>query len=281
MSETEKIKVYNMNDFYIGELILTSNNSEEENENLKILEQGAILLENKTICDKKEWSKKTKKIKLLTIFYYVNDNYLCLHNNKIYTQNEINIVNNLTSFIPKISFKIPQNLTITEGLTVFNFLFRQNVSLSTIYSDRKYKLKDLYLGTLVLPTEFISSNNPKEHQFLNQPLNCILSKSIKSRKTSSKSITNTTPNPLSLPLGRYIHTYYKCLFLKLPNNQGYYNINNFQIYNQENIYDSSKTDKPIGESYCEDLMPLTEILDKSQLGNNISIKKVLSKINNK
>ena len=42
MSAKEKIKVYNMNDFYIGELILTSNKSEEENENLKILEQGAI-----------------------------------------------------------------------------------------------------------------------------------------------------------------------------------------------------------------------------------------------
>jgi len=274
-------KKYDINNFYIGELTLISNNSTEENKNLKLLESGAILLENKNIYDDKEWSKKTKKLKVLTIFYYINDNYLCLHNNKIYTTNEINISNTLSSFLPKISFKIPNELTITSVITIFNNLFQPTISLNTIYNDQKYRLADLYLGTLVLPTEYIPLDNPKNHHQLNQTQNLILSKSTKSRKTLSKSITSSTPNPLALPLGRYIHTYYKCLFLKLPNNQGYYNINNFQVYNKEIKTNSSNQERPVGESYCEDLIPLTEILDKSQISNKVSIKKVLSKITNK
>jgi len=278
---TNKEKEYDINNFYIGELTLISNNSKEENTNLNLLETGAILLENKTIYDAKEWSKKPKQSKILTIFYYINDNYLCLHNNKTYQTNEIDLFNNLTSFLPQISFNIKNKLTIQEVLTIFNTLFQPSVPLNTIYNDKKYKLTDLYLGTLVLPTEFIPLDKQKKHQYLNQPLKYILDKSTKSRKTSSKSITSVTSNPLSLPLGRYIHTYYKCLFLKLPNNQGYYNINNFQIYNNDLKPNLSNQEKPIGESYYEDLIPLTEILDKQKLGNNISIKKVLSKMNDK
>lgn len=56
-------KQYDINNFYIGELTLISNNSTEANKNLKLLESGAILLENKNICDDKEWSKKQKNQK--------------------------------------------------------------------------------------------------------------------------------------------------------------------------------------------------------------------------
>ena len=273
---TNEEKEYNINNFYIGELTLTSNNHKED-EFLKLFESDAILLENKTICDAEEWSKKTKQIKVLTIFYYINNNYLCLHNNKSYTKDEINISDDLSSFLPKISFKIPTTISIPKVLSTFNNLFQPKISLNEIYNDQKHKVADLYLGTLVLPTDFIPLNKQKDHKHLNQPINYILSKSTKIRKTSSKSITEETTNPLSLPLGRYIHSYYKCLFLKLPNNQGYYNINNFQIYNKEIPLNLPSQEKPIGESYCENLIPLIEISDKQQLGNKVSLKKVLSK----
>lgn len=277
MISNQITKEYDINNFYIGELTIISNNSNEETENLKLLETGAILLENRTISNDKEWSKKTKQAKVLTVFYYINDNYLCLHNDNIYTINEIKIFNNITKYLPKISFSNKNKLTIREILSVFNTLFQSNVPLNEIYNNQKYKLTDFYLGTLVLPTEFISLDNPKDHRYLNQPLNYILEKSTKSRKISSKSITSATENPLSLPLGRYIHTYYKCLFLKLPNNQGYYNINNFQIYTKEIKSNLSVQERPVGESYCEDLISITEMIDKSQLGNKVSIKKILSK----
>jgi len=53
------------------------------------------------------------------------------------------------------------------------------------------------------------------------------------------------------------------------------------VYNKEIKTNSSNQERPVGESYCEDLIPLTEILDKSQISNKVSIKKVLSKITNK
>lgn len=283
------LEKYDINNFYIGELCLTqkidttsylrSKYPEKLIKKKNLLIKGAINLQKNNFSeDAMSFERREKYYKVLTIFYKYNNNYLCLHDGNIYGISTIDFCNNLIKLpvmLPKIGYNIPEKLTFKETLLIFENLFEPTISLEKMYNNDKYKINDLYIGNLVLYTEFLSLGQSRDKKEINLPIRYILEKNSKLIGISSNSIKEADSINKNLPIGKYKYTHFKCLFLKLPN--GLYNINDFQIYTKGISKITSQKNRPIGESYYEKLVPLAKELDKSP-GNKISIPSVLSKI---
>ena len=117
------MKKYNIENFYIGELCLSREFgnllvrtalSEEEKSQIEIRLitkcNGAIEINNYI-----DWSARRNYVSLFTLFYKENEQYICLHNNNVYSTNGFDHCQNLiplSTVLPKVSSTIPNELSI-------------------------------------------------------------------------------------------------------------------------------------------------------------------------
>ena len=275
-------KMYNIDNFYVGELLFIKKISDENFANVleikkQLLANGAINLTNddSNYADLFDWNQNVKYYKVITIFYKEKDNFLCLHDGNIYKNCEetkcLNLTE-LTKMLPKVSYDYPQKVTIDQVLMMFNKLFNKSYKLIDIYKDTKYQITDFYVGNLIILIKF-TDKETKQKQYYNIYEKYILEKN--SHLIGYLSNSNKVNDLVNLPVGRYKYNVYRCLVLKLSDNS-LYNINNFQIYkNQDRPYNLI-SERPVGESYYENLTPITDVL-KIPKTTRLSIPKVLTK----
>lgn len=130
-------KIYNINNFYIGELylsyefknLLQSENSIQKSKTSSLCINGAINFEQGLLRKYIDWEKRKSYEGILTIFYKENDNYISLYSGKLYNSNSEDFYENLVSLpnaLPKSGFDIPSRISIKEALFLFDTLFKNS-----------------------------------------------------------------------------------------------------------------------------------------------------------
>lgn len=261
---------YSINNFYVGELLLveklSSNGGKEALGRLKKSGAKEISFTNNTDLKKRE-----RYYKVLTIFMKVNDSYLCLHDGNVYKDN-VSGLWSLSSLLPKYSYHIKDKISIRKSLGLYNDLFHKGESLECLYNDDKYDANDFYVGTLVLYNEFIPGNKEIDKRYFNMPFKYILSKN-----SSYICSSNKGGNIVDGVNGLGVYNHYRSVFLNI--NGIMYSINGFMKLDKYYFENESLGKDMIGESYCKQLVPISDKLDIK--ADSISIPKVLRKLKEK
>lgn len=275
----------NINNLYVGELYLTEileNRHTKDNSTLlkkiELIKNGAIdSNENKMFLIKTNSKNKIKKHKIITLYYKINDKYICLHDNNIYYNNGLYYYNNLIEFkvlLPKISYYIQEEITILDSLIIFDKIFNKQISLEQIYNNDKYDIKDYYIGTFLIYTGLLYKNKNIIPNSIYDYFKYILSKNSRIICSSNNTCKIKLNNNEEIT-GRCQYNHYECLFLKTET--GLYNINNFQTIPFKNVTDNIYTNRTINNNYCNNIKPLTQEYSIN-LNDKISIRKALIKI---
>lgn len=282
------MKKYNIENFYVGELYLSYENNGIWNKSMEqkyvyneisyLKSSGAIDFEDGIF--KKIISNNDRIFKgVLTIFYKKNDNeYTCILNGNTYTLNGNNFCKNLvpiSSLLPKVSYNTQKELTISQALKLFKYLFTTNYS-KTAYNNDKYNINEFYIGNLNL-VESLRKKDAYSNikKYYNLPEQKILYKSdakIVSYSGSYKKDTLTNDEP-----DFYDYVTMECVFKTLENNS-MYNIHNFQIYENGISKKEHMLTVDDGVSYYDYMMPFSQYLDENKIiykEKEISIPKVL------
>ena len=247
---------YSINNFYVGELLLVEKlGSNGGKEILGILKKSGA--KEISFTNNTDLKKRERYYKVLTIFMKVNDSYLCLHDGNVYKDN-VSGLWSLSSLLPKYSYHIKDKISIRKSLGLYN--------------DDKYDVNDFYVGTLVLYNEFIPGNKGIDKRYFNMPFKYILSKN-----SSYICSSNKGGNIVDGVNGLCIYNHYRSLFLSI--NGVMYSINGFMELDKYYFENESLGKDIYGESYCKQLVPISDKLDIKAA--KISIPKVLSKLKKK
>lgn len=169
---------HNIDDFYVGllsvgsslevspmhkSLVRTKLEKEVDKEINDLKKNGAKLIQRVDpgcwLNYADELSKFVKYKTMLTIFKKITDNeYLCLHDCKIYELDSVNRdrsnldrnrdcfcrnLVSLNSLLPKTDYEKPEEITINEALDLYKKLYSKRF----LYEDKElYDIKDFYIG---------------------------------------------------------------------------------------------------------------------------------------
>lgn len=237
---------YPIENFYIGELYLYTQfagmtkgsyipSGLEKIESFS--KTGAINFQPDMISRYIDWENKREYTGFLTIFYKEGNNYICLHDGKIYQLNTPIIIDNLTpinDLLPKIDSKRINQISMYDALELFDILF--NESENQLYIEKDRNITDFYVGDLTL-----REINPSHS--MDTRINYV---GLSQRLMLEKSYLDV----YSYEQESYINTVYRCLFLK--DGVDLYNIHNHQFYNP---YEDS----------IENIIPLKEYLEEFEI----------------
>lgn len=226
---------YPITNFYIGELylykqfgnLLAGNCVKEGQNKINAFNQsGAINFQQDSISKYIDWEERREYTGFLTLFYKQGNQYICLHDGKIYKPNQPNIIDNLvllSDLLPKIDANRITKISMHDALELFDTLFKTSMDESKLYIDNKRPKSNYFIGDIVLKERTPLEITDARIQYVNLSHHFMLSKS----------------NLEIYSFGRdnYSNTVYRCLFLK--DIVDLYNINNHQFYNlNEDTFDS-------------------------------------------
>ena len=131
---------YDIENFYVGELYLSHKIGNlvypdehiEINKKAYILSNGAIDFQKDLFKKYIDYESKRHYDGVLTIFYKSSNKCMCLHDRKIYGEEELDFYENLvplTELLPKFSYNTPQKISIIDALLMFDYLFKKNNKL--------------------------------------------------------------------------------------------------------------------------------------------------------
>ena len=197
-----KNDIYDINNFYIGQLLINLCDNQEIND---LLNKKFIL---KMQSNFDTVIKNGDDYYVITIFYKLNNDLICLHNFKNYKVSDCSYLNSLKTFFPKVDFEIPRQIGILEALRIFRYMFDLNFkdSFETMNTNYLYNMNDYYVGNLYLSNDVNNCENEIYKHIL--------------RKSSAKEIVYQNAGNDNLV--------YRCLFYK--NDFKYYNLNNNKSY---------------------------------------------------
>ena len=219
-----KNDIYDINNFYIGQLLINLCDNQSTND---LLNKKFIL---KMQSNFDTVIKNGDDYYVITIFYKLNNDLICLHNFKNYKVNECNFLYSLRMFFPKIDFEIPKQIKFSEALMIFRYMFDMNLkdSFETMNTNYLYNISDYYVGNLYL------KNNVSSHE--NEIYKYIL------RKSSAKNITFNDAKDYD--------SIYKCLFYQ--STFGLYNLNNNNYHHLNKCIEQSENSYyEVGSSFLD------------------------------
>ena len=214
---------------YVGDLFIERNRYNSDYENL--LELG---------FDKNDERRK-KYLRYFTLFFKVDNNYLCLENGLIYSSNKDGLICNLyplQSFLQRRDEQFIECGNTDDILTVYKNVFLSNRLPLTIKSIYKYKINDVYFGNFIVNSYFMK--NGIAHY--NTALNLLYNRSYCYAQTL------TRPRKASIVKGEFdcsINSYYISPCIKT--NNGFLNIHTNKFYSSMNESKSFKIIKPFDE----------------------------------
>lgn len=278
------MKKYDINNFYIGELFIGVpfsyiylNNKHQETEKKDCLLDIQKLQINHAInCDDIfryiNHDKKIRYTHFLALFYKTNQGYLCLQNNKVYNTEGSDFCKNLyqlKNFLPKTDFNSNDNLTISQALKLFRYLY-QNKN-NRLYKKKLYKIEDFYIGELNICTSFINKIYRDRFNYLNVAQIKML-KYITNKKAIQ--IFDTVNINDTICYNKYNYLNFDTIFLKT--NIGLLNLHNNQEYSVNKIEENNIIVP--GENFYENLSCFQEFIENNNIKynkNTITIKKAL------
>lgn len=261
--------LYSIDNFYVGKLNISRKQGNllvpGSTDFLGLAYQIAELTINGAIEHNNSFSENQNSLRddliykeVYTLFLKQNENYLCLHDNNIYTENGDDYCNCLISFknyFPKIDFALPNELTIKEAKKYFDIILKKRNGVELYNKKILHSINDFYVGGLDLLTEetIIESKITEEKNFINS---CLL---INGWWGCCKGYNNDKTKEVS-------HDFFKCLFIK--NADRYYNIKDFNFY----------VDIDSADSFCHHLIPYKEYIEDFNMvpKDNISIYKAIN-----
>ncbi|MBE6153500.1 MAG: hypothetical protein E7166_04680 [Firmicutes bacterium] len=281
-----KTQKYDIKNFYVGELYISTRiNRPLGTPDKEITKENKIKydIQNKTtmngaisINDHFHLSKNNRWYNgFLTIFYKINNNYICLHNGNTYRLNSEDFCENLfrlDSLLPKISYNCPKEISNKAALRMFKQLFdiEYEYKIEKFYTGESYKLDDFYVGNLALCCKSNSKElEERRSKNINTPQKYMLNKS----DAYLSSISGTIADENNVEYD-YLHFY--TLFLKQK--KGLYNLHNFQVYNSGILDKEHFNNYKLNESYYDWMVPLREVLEENKIKydlDNINIPKAL------
>ena len=242
----KKQNKYPIRNFYIGEIYLytsfgnilageLSNHGKEKID--AFMHAGAINFQGDLISRYIDWENRREYIGFLTIFYKEGNNYICLHDGKTYQLGMPIIIDNLISLeslLPKLDIKKITEISMYDGLELFDILFKETEN--KLYIGQEQKISDFYVGDIALRTRTPIETNEQRIHYIQLPQRLMLEKSGLDIYSFGK--------------GNYANTVYRCLFLK--DGVDLYNINDNEFYNPN-------------EDSFESLIPLKEYMDELEI----------------
>jgi hypothetical protein len=239
------MKRYPIDNFYVGNLNLAfpkgnmllfsvgaykMNNDEKKMKDLlfRTIENGAINLVDLHMMSVINKNNSLLYIPLLSLFYKVDDNkYLCLHNGNTYEVNSnesfCSDLYKISDVLPKFGYNLPKELSSLKASYLFKCLFDKKKRFP--YNNDKFNLNDFYLGGLDLCCGYNDKNGIISHVELNVPTQIIMFNQgiYKASGYGRKTISDNN---------EFVADYcvFDSIYLKLDD-ENYYNINNFKIYN--------------------------------------------------
>ena len=277
------MKKYNIENFYIGELFLShsidnlqipeSMSDIEKDEMKKIIffsTNGVIDYQKKFLTSYTDQKSRRHYYGFLTIFYKNSDtSFICLHDRERYNINDKNnLLKNLIpldNFFPKVSYCSPKSLSFKDSLLLFDSLFKKNSTF--LYDRSSYDISRFYIGNLNLCTRKESSHE-NQYVYQNLPFSFL---------TYTNNAQFIGGFRLEHDFSKYDYEIFKCLFLKIKNDE-IYNINNFQIYNHGLLENRQNNNYSFGENFYDYVVPFTQELDEQKIKytrNFLSISKAL------
>lgn len=263
---------YNINKFYVGELYLSHQMSYKDGnefydyiENIKKMSlisfNGGIRFQKDIFNRYIDFEKNKAYEGVLTVFYKSREGYLCLHDGKTYMPNDDSFCENLiplSNLLPKINFNIPNEISIKEATSLFDFLFKKK---NKTLSDVKYDVDNFYVGDFILHEGYLPKND-KNNRYKYDSL------TLKYILINSGADTIGMFGKEDSEYNLHDFTQYKCLFFNHP--LGIYNFNSYSFCN---IVSESKE----FTSYCENLESLRKISNEKNIyiPNQITIPKIL------
>jgi len=284
-------KNYNIEQLYVGELYLSYNliighklnelNPKEKETINQIILNGAIDFQKDLFKKYTDWKNQKQYHGVLTLFYKEKEEFICLHNGKNYTTNGIDFCEHLIplpQLLPKISYNMPNTLSLKESLYLFNTLFhpKYNHKLINIHNKDLYNTNDFYIGNLSLHDGFRSNDFYQRYIYYNLVESYLAYNNGATISHFFGIEDQKFDEEKNRPIGLHDYKVLKCIFLKL-NETKMYNLNNFQIY-QNGTFESSTPDSDIiTENYYDNLKPLKEVMEKKhiKLKDSTTIPKVL------
>lgn len=228
----KKQNKYPIEKFYIGELYLYNQFAGMTMgtyiptglEKIQSFSQsGAINFQQDMISRYIDWENRREYTGFLTIFYKEGNNYICLHDGKSYQLGTAYIIDNLTplnSLLPKIDSKKIKEISMYDGLELFDILFKEQ---NTLYIGNEKLISDFYVGDISLRTRTSEDETDKRIKYIDLPHQIMLEKEFLDIHSYIKE--------------NYINTVYRCLFIK--DGVDIYNIHNHQFYNPyEDVFES-------------------------------------------
>ena len=284
------MKKYSIDNFYVGELYFSClmNNMllSDYNKNLiKIKSKCHYLLLSGAVDFQKQANiqcidsliRKYYQGVFTLFFQTKDDTYVCLHNGIEYSFNEKNTeycenLRPFKDFFPKISYSCPIALSFYESLTLFHQLFCQKHHFH--YKKIFFDIRNFYIGNLNFCHGFHRDySNSLDYYYMN------LASQYSTFNSSSKFIRSFKINDKEIEKDRvYDYSIFKCLFLKINNNE-LYNINNFQIYNVGILENKNYNHFINGECFYDEIIPFSSEFENNNIyydRNCITISKALN-----
>jgi hypothetical protein len=259
---------YNISDFYVGELYIAAKEDnllagkgslydEEANRKKRILKSNRAIdfTSSDVLSYRIDLDNKLVYTGYLCLFYKFHNQYLCLEDFNLYSEVGKDFYKNLvplSSLLPKVDYEFPSNLSIKEGLKLFNILFKSPESL---YKSSLHNKTDFYVGNLCKCNQIATSRYNKEK--INLPQEYLLQRSNAVRITCPRLNYDYGYNE---PI--YDYSTYSCLFLKHP--LGVLNLNNHQVY-ERGIMRISHLKIEKGKDHYEWMEPLGTFLEESKV----------------
>lgn len=218
---------------------------------------------------------------VLTLFYKNGEDCLCLHDGNVYSSDGNNYYTDmvpLKSFLPKVDYDIPEEITTKEAIRLFESLFKENRknTIIDLYKNNKYDIGEFSVGKLILYNSYsLDRSKSDEYKCFNIPTKIILMKN--SAINYGGFIVNSIDNGDESKKYNHSFSEYNCLYLL--QNKELYNINAHNYY-ENTLYSGKKiTDLDVDKSYCEVDIPLNEYLENRGVSSprhqDISIEKAL------
>lgn len=254
----------NIDNYYIGEVRINSKNYDIDFTNFQNKE---------TICKVRKgaidipysFDVKTKTNSILTILNRHQDIFACLYNHQYYRLSECKNLLSLREIISKLDVTIPEKIKGSGVIMLYRYLFDPNTahSFEQLYNTNLYDIGNFYTGKLYLcESNSIYKNYAVNFDKQNVIQNYILNK-------SSAKLTGLCGFLEKIDTENIYHNYliYNCLFYNNHNANNFYNLNDTNIYYENQQYNENRILN--GENLYQIMGTFEEFLE----ANNYNIKK--------